>query len=112
MESLHRRVLTRRHYDLVKDLDVAHIVDQLIQDEIISIDDVDIIEAESTLRRKAQRLLRMIPSRGPTAYSSFLAALHTNFKHLEENLKTCEKEVLDEWTEKGKTLHQQFKCTC
>ena len=105
-------MLRRRHFDLVKDLVVERVVDQLIQDGIISIDDLDIIDAESTRRNKAIKLLRMVLSGGPTAYNSFLTGLHTNFEHLEKNLKTCEKEILDEWTEEGKVQFHQLKLAC
>ena len=107
MENRHREVLKRRRCSLVADLDVGHIIDQLIQDDVISIDDSEIITAETTRRKQARKLLSMLPSRGPDAYNSFKKGLNTSYKHLEEDLKICEKEILDEWIEEGK-MHHQF----
>ena len=83
MDEKQRDILRRCHVDLVRDLEPKFVLDRLYQDGILTDNDLELIQAETTARGRCQILLSLLPTRGPSAYGSFQRALReTNYSHL------------------------------
>ena len=85
MNKLQRDILRRYHVNLVQDLEPKHVLDRLYQDGILTDNDLELIQAEKSVRGRCQVLLSMLPTRGPSAYGSFQRALReASYSHLGE----------------------------
>lgn len=90
MEKKHRELLRRNRERLVEDLDALSLLSYLYQEHTLSENDVDLIKAERTRSSQAQKLLDIVPRRGPQAFDTFCRALERGDgqKHLVALLKT------------------------
>lgn len=76
MEPEHRALLRQHRLKLSEELLVTEsIVQFLYQEEILSQHQVDEIESQASSRQKSLKLLDILPSRGPRAFTCFLQAL-------------------------------------
>ncbi|KAM7451181.1 hypothetical protein ABFA07_001240 [Porites harrisoni] len=76
----HRNIITRHRADLVKDLEPSKVLNDL--SECLDEDDREAVKAKSTRGDRAEKLVDMIPRRGPKAFHCFVAALYKRQRHL------------------------------
>lgn len=78
---------------LVNNLEAIDILDYLLEDGVLTENDCELISNSKTRRERAQILLAMLPTRGPTAYGSFQRALGIGkYDFLQEKLSLVDKE--------------------
>jgi hypothetical protein len=78
---------------LVNNLEATDILDYLLEDGVLTENDCELISNSKTRRERAQILLAMLPTRGPTAYGSFQRALGIGkYDFLQEKLSFVDKE--------------------
>ena len=75
MDKKHRELLRRNRERLVEDLDALSLLSYLYQEHTLSENDVDLIKAERTRSSQAEKLLDIVPKRGPQAFHTFCRAL-------------------------------------
>ncbi|XP_077565725.1 death domain-containing protein CRADD [Stigmatopora nigra] len=76
MEALHRVVLQKLHLYLCKELLVSEgLLAFLYQEDVVTAPQMDDILAERTPWKRCQKLLELLPRRGPDAFAAFLGAL-------------------------------------
>lgn len=78
MEKKHRELLRRNRVALVQDLDAKQLLNYIWQEGILTDNDVETIKVESTRNARAEKLLDIIPRRGPKAFDVFCEALNGN----------------------------------
>ncbi|OWF45509.1 uncharacterized protein LOC110456944 isoform X2 [Mizuhopecten yessoensis] len=76
-------ILRRNHVALVDEVDPNDVFDQLQQDGVLTESDHELINTGTTRRERCQKLLGILPTRGPIAYSSFKNALKQSYSHLD-----------------------------
>ena len=86
MTQYHRLVLRIKRVDLVNDLLVDDVLMHLFGKLVFDSDDLQLIHAEKTDKRKAEKLLDLLPQRGEQAFGHFLDALRDPYPHLYEIL--------------------------
>lgn len=86
MEESDRRRLVENMVALENDLDVPALYGHLIQGDVLSHDDVELIDAQMTRRDKAMKFLGILPTKGPRAFAVFVGALKKSQFHLHELL--------------------------
>ncbi|KAM7451246.1 hypothetical protein ABFA07_001289 [Porites harrisoni] len=80
MSEEHRKILQRHRVDLIKDLEPLKVLNDL--SECLDEDDREAVKAKSTRGDRAEKLVDMIPRRGPKAFQCFVAALYKRQHHL------------------------------
>lgn len=76
MEPAHRALLRQHRLKMSEQLLVSEsIVQFLYQEEILSQQQVEVIESQPSSRQKSLKLLDILPNCGPRAFSCFLQAL-------------------------------------
>ena len=80
MSEEHRKILQRHRVDLIKDLEPFKVLNDL--SECLDEDDREAVKAKSTRGDRAEKLVDMIPRRGPKAFQCFVAALYKRQHHL------------------------------
>ena len=75
--------------ELVRDLDVETAVSYLYSKSILSENDRDEILAVKTPQGKSERLLDVLPKRGPEAFDVFVTFLNENQPFLSKFLKSA-----------------------
>lgn len=92
MDKKHRDLLRRNRLTLVQDLEVSQLLNYLFQENCLSENDLETIKAEPTRRIQAEKLLDILPRRGPQSFDVFCRALaNTDGQgHLVDLLKTNE----------------------
>lgn len=76
MNDYHRNILRINTTNLVKNIaNVIDITDYLVQTDILTRNMAEEIECKSTRTDKTRELLKIIPRRGPTAFTNFISAL-------------------------------------
>ena len=88
MTNSHRELLTANRVDIVDDLLVDDVLTELVSNFVFDNDDVELIHAESTSKRQAEKLLDLLVNKGDQAFSHFLAALKDPYPHIVELLET------------------------
>ena len=88
MDNQDKLRLTRNWGTLTSDLDDKDIVHHLIQDGILTLDDVDEIKSKGYRRACVDELLTKLMRKGPQAYTSFKRALQTQYPWLAQQLDT------------------------
>ena len=78
--------LTKNWGALASDLDVKDIVDYLIQDSILTLDDVAEIKSKPVRRSCVEELLTKLMRKGPQAYTCFRQALQHQYSWLVKQL--------------------------
>ncbi|XP_037087040.1 apoptotic protease-activating factor 1-like isoform X3 [Pollicipes pollicipes] len=95
MEERQKRALTRARSKLLKDLDVADVLDHLLSKEIIHHDDYDVIKAKETRKERVAALLTLLPQRGPQAFEELVEGLRPNNSWLADELESQLNELND-----------------
>ena len=92
MDKKHRELLRKNRLKLVQDLDATQLLNYLFQENCLSESDVDNIKVQTTPRAKAEKLLDILPRRGPQSFDVFCRALANTDgqSHLVDLLKTSE----------------------
>lgn len=92
MDKKHRDLLRRNRLTLVQDLEVSQLLNYLFQENCLSENDLETIKAEQSRRIQAEKLLDILPRRGPQSFDVFCRALaNTDGQgHLVDLLKTNE----------------------
>lgn len=75
MEKRHRDLLRKNRITIVNDLEPKDILGHLYQEGIISPDDMERVKAEKTRLEQAEKLLDILPRRGPKAFTVFCDTL-------------------------------------
>ncbi|XP_019626450.1 PREDICTED: uncharacterized protein LOC109471543 [Branchiostoma belcheri] len=75
MDPYDQARLRKNHTKLMDNIEAPHLVNYLYEKEVLSIDDIERIEAKATTRDKNFQLLTMLPRRGEDAYGHFVAAM-------------------------------------
>ena len=75
MDKKHRELLRKNRLALVQDLEAAQLLNYLFQENCLSENDIDSIRAQTTPRAKAEKLLDILPRRGPQSFDVFCRAL-------------------------------------
>ncbi|KAK3596776.1 hypothetical protein CHS0354_038777 [Potamilus streckersoni] len=90
MDTEDKKSLCTRRVALVEDLEPQKVLGYLIEDGILTENDVELISNGKTRKERCHLLLSMLPKRGPSAYGSFQRALRaTNmYPHLDTLLRT------------------------
>jgi len=78
MEDKHINILRRHHVVLVTDLEPKRLIAHLIQERVMTPDDQEGINKIATQRSQSEEFLRILRTRGPTAYQEFVKALEKN----------------------------------
>ena len=87
MDDTHRSLLRKKRMDLTRDLDVDSAVSFLYSRSILSENDRDEILALKTQLAKSEKLLDVLPKRGPEAFDNFVQFLDENQPFLSQLLK-------------------------
>lgn len=94
MEEAHRKLLQKNRVTLARDLDVKTATSYLYSQSILSENDKDTIESQTTPLGKNESLLDILPKRGPEAFGVFLKCLEVNNQtHLLRLLKPVAEEL-------------------
>ena len=88
MDELHKKTIKKNYKYLVDNLDFKDIGDYLIQEEILNEEHCEEIEARNTRAERAREFLRILQTRGPRAYDSFINALNeSNNEYIASHLE-------------------------
>ena len=87
MSNEHRNKLRGCRVYICDELIPGPIFLYLIQDNILDDDLVEDIKQEGTRRKMSEKLLTILPLRGPRAYSSFIEALKKEQKYIAEKIE-------------------------
>ena len=84
MEEKHRNIL-RRHWSSIRmDLEPENILANLV--EILNHTDEEEIKSQPTRKKKCDKLLDILPRKGPNAFIVFVEALKGKASHLASDL--------------------------
>ncbi|XP_078589191.1 uncharacterized protein LOC144869625 [Branchiostoma floridae x Branchiostoma japonicum] len=75
MDPYDQARLRKNHTKLLENIESPHLVHYLYEKEVLSLDDIERIEAKTTTKDKNFKLLTMLPRRGEGAYEHFVGAL-------------------------------------
>ena len=84
MENRLRNILRRHRLKIRMDLEPENILAKLV--EILSDTDEGEIKAETTREKKCDKLLEILPRKGPNAFKVFVEALKGEASHLASDL--------------------------
>lgn len=87
MDTAHRNLLRKNRLALSEDLDAKTATSYLYSEDIISEHDKEDIETAKTQRDKSEKLLDILPKRGPHAFEVFLKFLDDKQPHLSKLLQ-------------------------
>lgn len=88
MEEKHRKLLRSKRMDLARDLDGELVASHLFSQGIFSEEEKDLVQSIATLQQKNEKLLDILPKKGPTAFDAFCDILkELNMNHLEMLLR-------------------------
>ena len=82
MEFYPKDVLLSNYQNIIEDLNVDDILPMLIQEKVFSIDDAEIIRSEVGHKKKAEKLVSYLVTKGSHAFTSFYQALKQCNSHL------------------------------
>lgn len=92
MNETEKNILRTNQVYLVNNLEASDILDYLLEDGVLTENDCELISNSKTRRERAQILLAMLPTRGPSAYGSFQRALSIGkYDFLQEKLSLLDK---------------------
>ena len=97
MDICERDALLKCRKQILADLDVAYIIDFLLENNVVDDQVHQVINAENTTQERSLRLLEILPNRGSKAFSLFVEALREDYDwladSLEEEAATCQYDV-------------------
>lgn len=86
MEQIHRDALRTNRQALIQDLEASKIASNLYGTGIFDDFDKESVNAGATSSDRAEKLLDMLPRKGPKAFNAFCDALKDISPHLEQLL--------------------------
>ncbi|XP_041934167.1 death domain-containing protein CRADD [Alosa sapidissima] len=87
MEPQHKYILRKHRLDLSSNISTDDtIVQYLYQEDILTLDHVEEIQAQSSSKKRTLMLLDILPGRGPKAFGTFLEALEVEYPWVQEKL--------------------------
>ncbi|XP_074622565.1 uncharacterized protein LOC141880875 [Acropora palmata] len=101
MENRLRNILRRHRLKIRMDLEPENILAKLV--EILSDTDEGEIKAETTREKKCDKLLEILPRKGPNAFKVFVEALKGEASHLASDLIEVEEGTEHEPTHVGRS---------
>ena len=111
MDAAEKDTLRSHQVNLINDLEPRDILEHLYEDEVITENDMELIDKGKTRRERCQALLSLLPRRGPTAYGCFRKALkETNYTHLSDQLQ-----IINNQSSNNHSLNKaesRTRCTC
>ena len=93
MTAFHRELLTENRVDIVNDLLVDDVITDLLSNLVLDDDDTELIRAEKSSKRQAEKLLDMLVTKGDRAFGHFVEALRNPYPHLVELLSSDSENV-------------------
>ena len=84
MDDKHRGILRSHRLELMKDLEVKKLLPYLAN--VLDQDDEDEVKAEAARRDMIDKLLDILPRKGPAAFDNFVKALKNIQPHLAASL--------------------------
>ena len=75
MEEKHRTLLRRNRLYLIDNLEPKAFCDRLLQDGLITDDELDEMRGQPVRKEKVLLLLQQLPRKGPDAFDAFLKVL-------------------------------------
>ena len=88
MLETHRHLLLVHGPEIVKDLLVEDVLTELRSKFVIDQEDSELIEDEKTSRRKAEKLLNLLPQKGYGAFQAFYEVLLDKYPYLAKLLES------------------------
>lgn len=88
MLEKHRHLLLKFRQEIVEDLLVDDVLAFLRSKFVFDSDDTEVIRAEQTSRRQAEKLLDMLPEKGYETFEHFFTALSEKYPHLARLLES------------------------
>ncbi|KAK3605797.1 hypothetical protein CHS0354_002409 [Potamilus streckersoni] len=97
MDPKDKRSLCKSQVAIVADLEPKDVLEYLLEDGVLTENDVELISNGKTRRERCQLLLSMLPKRGPSAYGSFRKALRAEnlYPNLDEILSAGKRDFQD-----------------
>ncbi|XP_069098758.1 caspase-2 [Pleurodeles waltl] len=90
MQEAHQQALKKNRVCLAKQLELAELLELLVEEDVITMVMREAIEAKSGSFKQNIELLNLLPKRGPRAFEAFCEALHeTKQGHLEKLLQNA-----------------------
>lgn len=87
MNKEHRTLLRKNRVALVDDLEPRPVVNYLYQAGILTDNDVEVVNSLGTRQDKVEKILDIVPRRGPSAFDAFYKSLLLDQSHLAFLLK-------------------------
>ena len=82
MDDVHKDLLLRHQQTFLETLDVQRLYPTLHGHKILTMEDVNAINQQQTPAARVERLLDVLPSKGPHAFQAFCKSLESNYPHL------------------------------
>uniref|UniRef100_A0A8C5WJB3 Death domain-containing protein n=1 Tax=Leptobrachium leishanense TaxID=445787 RepID=A0A8C5WJB3_9ANUR len=97
MDNRHKQLLRHLRLSLSSEGLADGLVPQyLLQEDIITVNQLEEIRAQNTSQRRAMKLLDILPTRGPRAFDVFLSSLALEFPWVKEKIEEyCKKNVIE-----------------
>lgn len=105
MLETHRHLLLVHGPEIVQDLLVEDVLTELRSKFVVDQDDSELIESELTSRRKAEKLLKLLPEKGYEAFQAFYEVLVDKYSHLAKLLESGISESGDEPNSAGVNVY-------
>lgn len=87
MESRHKDILRKNRLDLSLNISTDDtIVQYLYQEDILTLNHVEEIQAQASSKNRTLMLLDILPARGPKAFGKFLESLEAEYPWVRERL--------------------------
>lgn len=85
MDDKHRDILRRKWSNLRRDLEVTKLLPYLV--EVLSPEDEEEVKSETTRQKMVDKLLDILPKKGPKAFDVFVEALQNKQPFLASTLR-------------------------
>ncbi|EDO26471.1 predicted protein, partial [Nematostella vectensis] len=76
MEQKHRNLLRKNRVALARDLEPREVLNYIFQEGVFSERDIETVNSLTTRQTQAERILDILPRRGPRAFPVFCDALY------------------------------------
>lgn len=87
MTNKDRAVLRSNRMLIVENVDIEHILDYLIQHDVLNVTMKEELLQHAARGRRTGALLDLLPTRGPKAFGVFLDALNEHYPFIVEMMK-------------------------
>lgn len=87
MSEEHKDILNTSRVEIVEDLLVDDVLNFLRSKMVFDLDDTELIRAEKTSRRQAEKLLDLLETKSDAAFYNFRESLEEPYPHLVELLQ-------------------------